>query len=537
MTISRSALLEQARDGRQWDVVVVGGGATGLGSALDAAARGYSTLLLEAADFAKGTSSRSTKLVHGGVRYLAQGNIKLVREALYERGLLRRNAPHLVHALEFVVPSYNWWYRPYYGLGLTLYDVLSGKLGIGHTRIIGREEAIEKVPTIEPEGLRGGVTYFDGQFDDTRLAVTLLLTLIDQGGVALNYAPVTGLIKENGRVAGVVAHDAETGESLRINAKVVVNATGVFADGLRKMDDPQARAMLAPSQGIHMVLDQEFMPGQSAIMIPRTDDGRVLFAIPWHGKVVVGTTDTAVEKVQLEPRPLEQEIEFLLEHAARYLTKDPAPSDVRSMFAGLRPLVKAGDGMNSKELPRDHTLLVSPSKLVTITGGKWTTYRRMAEDTINKAAEVGGLAAKPSTTKDLRLHGALEVDLEAPLAVYGSQATALQALCNEQPGWNEPLHPDLPYLAGEVVWAARNELARTVEDVLSRRTRALLLDARASIAAAPRVAELMAAELGHDASWSEAQVRAYRTLAEQYLLQGAAHGDKSGQEESVAAVV
>lgn len=517
--MKRNDILQHVRNTAQWDVVVIGGGATGLGTAVDAASRGYSTLLLEAHDFAKGTSSRSTKLVHGGVRYLAQGNVMLVYEALQERGRLRRNAPHLVSSLPFIVPGYTWWSNPYYGAGLMLYSLMAGSLGIGFSKLVGRDEALRLAPTLEPEGLTGGVIYYDGQFDDSRLAVALMRTLQDHGGTALNYAAVTGLIKENNKVAGVRAHDAETGEPLEIRGRVVVNATGVYADGVRKMDDPSAQTMLSPSQGIHLVLDRSFLPGDHAIMIPKTDDGRVLFAVPWHNRVVVGTTDTPVKEAPLEPRPLHEELDFLMEHAARYLSKDPTPDDVLSIYAGLRPLVKHGAGGSTAALSREHTLVVSPAGLVTITGGKWTTYRNMAEDTVNKVIEVGGLAKAECRTKNMKVHGFQEQPEAEPFGVYGSEAAAVKQVLAEQPGWNDPLHANLPYRAGEVVWAARHELARTVEDVLARRTRALLLDSRASIEIAPRVAELLAAELGMDEQWQRTQVEHFRSVARGYVLQ------------------
>ncbi len=518
--MKRSDILARVRDGQRWDVVVIGGGATGLGAAVDAAARGFRTLLIEAHDFAKGTSSRSTKLVHGGVRYLAQGNISLVYEALAERGRMARNAPHLVSALEFVVPGYTWWSNPFYGAGLLLYSLMAGSLGIGFSKLIGKQEALRRAPTLEPEGLRGGVVYFDGQFDDTRLAISLMRTLQDLGGVALNYAPAVGLVKEQSKITGVRLRDDESGEELTVQARVVINATGVFADSVRKMDDANVKTMLSPSQGVHIVLDRSFLPGNNAIMIPKTDDGRVLFAVPWHNRVVVGTTDTPVKSADLEPRALEEEIDFLMAHAARYLSKDPTPDDVLSVYAGLRPLVKVGDDGNTAALSRDHTLLVSPAGLVTITGGKWTTYRRMAQDTINKAIEVGGLPGVECPTKEMKLHGYQKERAEDPFGVYGSDAAPLKRLLAEQPGWDEKLHPNLPYLAGEVVWAARHELARTVEDVLARRTRAILLDARASMEIAPRVAELLAQELGFDEAWQQQQIDEFRTLAHGYTLEG-----------------
>jgi glycerol-3-phosphate dehydrogenase len=507
-----------------WDVLVVGGGASGLGAAVEAAARGYRTALVEGHDFAKGTSSRSTKLVHGGVRYLQRGNVALVLEALRERGRLLRNAPHLVRDLPFVVPNYDWWEAPYYGAGLKLYDLLAGRLGLKASHHLSREETLEQIPTLNPEGLRGGVVYQDAQFDDARLAATLALTLADLGGVAVNYVEAVGLLKEGELVRGARLRDAETGEEAEVRSRVVVNATGIFADRLRRMDDPASPPLLAPSQGVHLVLGRRFQPGGSAILVPHTDDGRVLFAVPWHDRVVVGTTDTPVAEPALEPRPLPEEIEFLLHHAARYLTEDPGPADVLSCFAGLRPLVRGNRAAaKTAALSRDHTLLVSPSGLVTLAGGKWTTYRRMGEDTIDHAAMVADLDERPSPTAELRLHGWAEEeargDWAGGWAGYGADTPAVEALAAGRPGWGEPLHPDLPYRACEVVWAVRHEMARTVEDVLARRTRALLLDARASAEIAPAVAALMAAELGRDEAWGRRQVEEYRALARGYWLE------------------
>ncbi len=502
-----------------WDVLIIGGGATGLGTAIEAAARGYRTLLLEQHDFAKGTSSRSTKLVHGGVRYLQQGNVSLVLEALRERGRLLQNAPHLVHDLRFVVPSYDWWEGPFYGIGLKLYDLLAGRAGFGPSVRLSRQETLAFLPTLESDGLRGGVQYYDGQFDDARLAVNMAQTAVDLGATVLNYVQVTALTRQGDVVAGVVARDLEGRHEYELEARVVVNATGIFTDAIRRLDDPQAPPMLRLSQGVHIVLDRAFLPTDTAIMVPRTDDGRVLFAIPWHQRVLIGTTDTPVEAAVLEPRPLDEEWDFLLTHAARYLSKDPTPADVLSTFAGLRPLVGNGQNGGTASLSRDHTLHIDRSGLVTITGGKWTTYRKMAEDTIDSAAVVAQLEERPSVTKDLRLHGWHDdaASLGA-LAVYGADAPAVGAVLAEQPGWDQPLHPKLPYRRGEAVWAARREMARTVEDVLARRTRALLLDARASIEAAPIVAALLAQELGRDAAWEKAQVAAFETLAAGYLL-------------------
>jgi len=518
--MNRDHMLARIKDSSQiWDCIIIGGGATGVGCAIDAASRGYRTLLLEQRDFAQGTSSRSTKLIHGGVRYLQQGNFSLVLEALKERGLLLRNAPHLVSNLSFIVPLYKWWEGPFYGIGLKLYDVLAGKHGFGASRLLSKANTLKHLPTVETKGLRGGVIYHDGQFDDARLTINMAQTAAEQGATTLNYMQVNSLIKDGDHIRGVVAQDRETTSDYELRARVVINATGVFADAIRMMDDPQSPPIIKPSQGSHIVLDKSFLPGDSAIMVPRTADGRVLFAIPWYDRVVVGTTDTPIDDTVLEPRPLPEEIEFLLDHAARYLTKDPTPGDVLSTFAGLRPLVSFGAAENTAAISREHTVQVSHNGLVTITGGKWTTYRKMAEDTLKRAIAVAKLEERPSITKELHIHGFHENPEEfGAFAVYGADAPALQDLIQEDKAYVKPLHPRMPTLAGEVVWAVRHEMARTVEDFLSRRTRALILDARASMEMAPKVAELMGRELKKDKTWRDNQVSSYRKLAQGYLL-------------------
>lgn len=518
--VNREQTIHRLRDpSEQWDILIIGGGATGLGAAVESASRGYRTALVEQHDFAKGTSSRSTKLIHGGVRYLRQGNIALVTEALRERGLLMQNAPHLVQNRAFLVPNYIWWEGPFYGVGLKVYDALAGKLGIGKSQWLSREETMQRIPTLETEGLRGGVVYHDGQFDDARLAITLARTVHHLGGAAANYARVTGLFKEHGMIRGVRVKDLVCGDEFEIHARVVINATGVFVDGIRQMDELDASLLVTASQGIHLVLDKKFLPGETAIMVPQTDDGRVLFAVPWHDRVIVGTTDTAVPDASLEPRALAEEIEFVLKHAARYMQHDPTPADVLSVFAGLRPLVRPDDSRSTAAISRDHHLAISRSGLISITGGKWTTYRKMGEDAIEQAITVGGLDPRESKTAELRLHGWFDtVDHSDTLHLYGSDAAAVRALASQSPELRAPLHPRLPYLASEVIWAARQEMALTVEDVLARRTRALLLDARASIEAAPSVAKLLARELARDEAWVLQQTQAYSELAQGYLL-------------------
>jgi glycerol-3-phosphate dehydrogenase len=512
----RVEALERLRSGERFDILVIGGGATGLGIAVDARSRGYSVALLERSDFAQATSSRSTKLVHGGVRYLAQGRVGLVREALHERRVLLRNAPHLVHWAQFLVPAYRAGERLKYRTGLWMYDRLASARGAERSYGVDATRALALVPTLRAGGLRGGVVYGDGQFDDARLALALARTAQGLGGVVLNYVEAAGFLRESGRIAGVVARDVETGEEIAVRARAVINATGVFVDEVRTLDEPGATPLVRPSRGAHLVLDLAVQPGPAGVLVPKTDDGRVLFAIPWEGRLVLGTTDTAVEAADREPRPDAAEVAYLLDHAARYLERPPERHAIRSMFAGLRPLLDGGTGVTAG-LSREHAVLVSPGGLVTITGGKWTTYRRMAIDAVDRARQVAGLPDRPSATETLALHGAAAVDPARPLARYGADADAVAAVLRERPGLADPLHPDLPYAAGEVLWAARHESARTVEDVLSRRTRALLLDARASLAVAPRVARLLADELGRDDPWLADEVRRFESLARGYL--------------------
>jgi glycerol-3-phosphate dehydrogenase len=503
-----------------WDMIVVGGGATGAGVAIDAASRGYDVLLLEQSDFGKGTSSRSTKLVHGGVRYLEQGNLSLVMEALKERGLLLQNAPHLVRNLGFVVPNYDWWEAPFYGIGLKLYNLLAGKYGFGASRILSREETLERLPTIKTEGLKGGVIYFDGQFDDSRLLINLVATACEQGATLLNYAEVTHVTKDgDGFVDGVRFRDAGTGAEMEARGKVVINATGPFADNLRRSADPAAEPMIAPSQGIHLVFDGSFLAGESAIMVPHTSDGRVMFAIPWHGHTVVGTTDTPIAHSTLEPVALEQEVEFILQTASLYLARKPERGDVLSVFAGIRPLVRSGESGNTAALSRDHTIRIENSGMITVCGGKWTTYRHMAEDCVNQAATLARLAEKPCVTGHLNIHGFYPAPEKfGHLWVYGSDAPMVRELEASQPDWAAPLDSALPYTGAEVIWAVRHELALTLEDVLARRTRALFLNAQAALRMAPRVVELMARELGRDAGWQSRQLAAFGEVAKGYLL-------------------
>lgn len=523
--MNRDEMVSRVRNRKgPWDIVVIGGGATGAGIAVDAATRGYDVLLLEREDFGKGTSSRATKLVHGGVRYLEQGNLSLVMEALKERGRLLQNAPHIVRNLRFIVPNYSWWEAPFYGIGMKVYDLLAGKYSFGSSKTLSLEETLELLPTIRQDGLRGGVMYHDGQFDDTRLLIHLMMTAAEYGATLLNYAGVVELTKdEDGFVRGVIAVDGETGERHTIEACSVVNATGIFTDETRRLAEPTAEPMMVPSQGIHLVFDRSFLTGDTALLVPHTDDGRVLFAVPWHNRTLVGTTDTPIEAISYEPLPFEDEIAFVLDTAGRYLSHKPTREDILSVFVGIRPLAKAVGAAEGKTsaISRDYTIHIDQAGLITIAGGKWTTYRHMAEDCVDHAVTLGSLDERPCVTATTHIHGYDQHSEElGSLSVYGTDAAGILALARENPELGKPLHPDLPYIAAEVVWAARHEMSRTVDDALSRRTRALLLNARAAVAIAPAVASLLAKELGKDSSWVEAQVAAFRALAAQYVPQG-----------------
>ncbi|MDF9830718.1 glycerol-3-phosphate dehydrogenase/oxidase [Parabacteroides sp. PF5-6] len=506
-----------------WDLVVVGGGATGLGTALDAASRGYKVALLEQSDFTKATSSRSTKLVHGGVRYLAQGDVGLVIEALHERGVMRQNAPHLVKDQRFIIGNYKWWEKPFYAIGLMMYDLLAGKRSLGRSLPMSKKEVVGEIPQIVSKGLKGGVVYHDGQFDDSRMAINILQTACEHHAVAVNYTKVTQLLKnETGKIIGVEAVDLIGQQTFTLQAKVVINATGIFVDELMQMDIAGKSKIVRPSQGIHLVVDKSFLGGDTAIMIPKTSDGRVMFGVPWHGKVVLGTTDTPVDTFELEPKALEEEIDFILKTSGDYLVRQPRREDVLSVFAGLRPLAAPkhnADGRKTKEISRNHKIILSENGLLTVTGGKWTTYRDMAEDVINKAIVVGGLPRVKCKTKDLPIHGYKKnVDRTHFGYVYGSDYEHILALAAEEPQWAEKLHPQYDYIAAEVIWGVRKEMALTVEDVLARRLRLLFLDARAAIEIAPTVAALMAKELKKDDAWAKAQTEAFTAVAQGYLL-------------------
>ncbi len=515
--MQRTLMKEQLKATPEWDICIIGGGATGLGIAVDAASRGYSTVLFERYDFAKGTSSRSTKLVHGGVRYLQQGNIKLVLDALYERGIFMRNAPHLVKNQSFVIPNYEWWEYPFYGIGLKAYDWMAGSLGLGPSTFLSVEETMNAAPTLDPEGLRGGVMYHDGQFDDSRMAIHLAMTAADHGATVLNYFDVEEFLKSDDAICGVHVTDTIEKETYEIKAKAVINATGVFTDSILRMDNADAESIVTPSQGIHLVFDASFLPSDTAIMIPRTEDGRVLFAVPWHNRIIVGTTDTPMPEATVEPVALDEEIDFVMEHMRNYLTKEPTYDDIKTVFCGLRPLVKHNH-KSTAALSREHLITVSESGLITITGGKWTTYRKMGEDAVDVAIQKANLTPVKSKTNELHIHGYLtDVDFNSPLYYYGTDKEYIDQLIVENIDLSETINPLLPYIKAEIIYAIRHEMCMTIEDLLARRTRMLFLDAKASIESAPMVANIMAKEMGKDEVWIQQQVDEYIMLAKNYL--------------------
>ncbi len=523
-TMNRELMLNKLEAVNQpFDFVIIGGGASGIGIVLEAVSRGYSAVLFEKSDFVKSTSSKSTKLVHGGVRYLAQGDVALVREACVERGLLLRNAPHLVRSQPFVIPAFGWFDEFLYTIGLTLYDLMAGRYSLRRSKRISKKQVLSYLPTLKENKLTAGILYYDGQFDDARLAVNVLQTATGLGAVVVNHMPVEALIKDgDGKLQGVKVKDLFSEKSFNVKGRFVINATGVFADDILRMDRPGMQPTMRPSQGIHIVLDKSFLPGDHAIMIPDTDDGRVLFAVPWHGRVVVGTTDTPIDQSSLEPVAKEEEIEFLLSTYGRYLKEAPERSDVLSIFAGLRPLAatKNNNGKKTKEISRNHKIIVSSSGLMTMIGGKWTTFRRMAEDIISRAEKVNRLKRTRSVTRKMKVRGYKEsVDMNDPYYVYGTDRDAMLDLVKGNPALGEFLSESLQIIKAQVVWAVREEMAMTVEDVLSRRTRCQLLDARESIRMAPEVASIMAEEMGKDQHWIRDQVSAYEEVTRNYFLE------------------
>ena len=502
---------------KPWDIIIVGGGSSGLGACVDAASRGYKVLLVEKFDFAKGTSSRSTKLVHGGVRYLQNGDISLVIEALRERGIMRNNAPHLVQDLSFVIPSYDWWNSPFYGLGLKVYDLMAGKLGLGPSTLLNREETIKLIPNVKKEGLRGGVIYHDGQFDDARMAISLAQTASKYGGSLINYCSLNGFLKSDDLIHGVQLKDELSGEEFALEAKVVINATGVFSDHIMQLDQPGTPNKIRPSQGVHLVMDKSFLQGPHAIMIPQTSDGRVLFAVPWNDYVVVGTTDTPIDIALDEPIALEKEIDFILENASAYMVKKPTRKDVKSVFAGLRPLAASNDQSEAtKEVSRHHKVTVSTTGLVSVLGGKWTTFRKMAEDTINTAIAVGGLPERKCNTERLPIHGYdYNVSWKDPMHVYGADIEKIRAL---NPSGNDSLSEKVYITPNMIQWGVTQEMAMTLEDMLARRTRCLFLDAGETEQISMEVAKIMATHNKQPKSWIDTQIKTFKKVISNYKI-------------------
>lgn len=516
--MNRKLNLEELDKVDEWDVIIIGGGASGLGVAIDSANRGYKTLLLEKNDFAKGTSSRSTKLVHGGVRYLQNGDISLVIEALKERGIMRINAPHLVRDLSFVIPSYEWWTSPFYGIGLKVYDMMAGKLGLGPSTILNREETLALIPNVSQKGLNGGVIYNDGQFDDARMAISMALTASQEGACLINYINVNGINKENELITGVRIEDQISGKKKNIKSKVVINATGVFSDEIIALDQPNAKPMIRPSQGVHLVIEKSFLNGDHAIMVPQTSDGRVLFAVPWNDYVVLGTTDTPINETLEEPIALDSEIEFILKNAGAYMTKKPTRKDVKSVFAGLRPLAASEKNKEStKEISRHHKIIVSTSGLISVLGGKWTTYRKIAEDTVNTLQAVGGLPERQCNTKTLPIFGyETHSDWNDPMHYYGTESKKIIAINAKKALVS--LSEKFFITENQIIWAIQEEMAINLEDVLARRTRCLFLDAFETEKIAPKVASIIAKKLGHDNAWIKNELKQFNNLIKKYQL-------------------
>ncbi len=488
----RDAMIKKADETDFWDVIVIGGGATGLWIAYDAALRGFNTILLEKDDFASAASSKSTKLIHGGVRYLKQGQLFLVQEALNERRTLASIAPHLVHAKPFIIPYYKWYERFYYGLGMSLYDFLAGPIEDESHRYLPDNQVLTRCPTLNSENLHGGCLFYDGQFDDTRFSIELAKMAALHDATLLNYTPVISLIKQGDRVEGVMARDLINNQELEIHGRVVINAAGIFSDEIRKLDDQAAPPMMVFSRGSHIVLDKEFLSGETALVFPKTRDGRLAFCIPWHGKVLVGTTDVPTEKPLQEAHPTHEEIEFLLNAAGEYLTKKPRLHHIKSCFAGIRPLVKRSDASTAK-LSRSHKITTSKSHLITIAGGKWTIARKMAEDTIDHA--IGAHLLENISCKTTKM--------------------PFEELTHSHKG--EKLHPHLSYTDDDIKIAIEHEMAQTLTDLLARRTRCLFLDVKATLEIAPQVAATLQKLLAQTDAFREEQIEKFKTFARPYL--------------------
>ena len=488
--MNRSSNIKLLNNNKKFDFIVIGGGASGLGCALDVSSRGYSVVLLEKFDFCKGTSSRSTKLIHGGVRYLEKGQISLVYEALKERDILIKNAPHLVKQVGFLIPVYNYFLKFYYFFGLKIYDFISGNLSFEKSRTVNRESAIKLVPNVEKQKLKGGVVYFDGQFDDSRLGIDIALTSEINNAVLINYMSVESLIKENGKIKGVIAHDSVNNSNFSINSDNVINATGVFSRSIMELDSNKLKTVIRPSQGVHLVVDKCFLNGNFGILVPKTSDGRVLFAVPWQDHVIIGTTDTVVDNPSFNPESTKEEIDFILENVKNYLELYPKRDNIKSVFVGLRPLVANNSNSKSKDLSRKHKIIVSKSGMVSVIGGKWTTYRRMAENVIDLALKKTKLPFVKSKTSDLKIkNGLIDIDFS-----------------------KESLSDDFFLSKEMIIHYVKNEMALNLDDIMSRRSRCLFLNTKESIRIAPMVAKIMSNELSKDKDWIDKQLKSFYNL-------------------------
>lgn len=536
----------------QFDVLVIGGGITGAGVALDAAARGYRVALVEKGDFASGTSSKSTKLVHGGIRYLPNFDFALVREALLERGLLLRNAPFLVHPVGFVLPIYKGDRHPVglpfttpwgiglgviLDIGLWLYDGLAGRHNVKRHRRLSRKEVMRLAPALVTENLKQGFIYYDGQTNDARLTMAVLRTAVQYGATIANYAEVTSFVTENGKVCGAHVRDNLGNQSFIARARHIINATGVFAEEVEALTDAGSLVHVEPSKGVHLVFSREDVKiGDDAIVLPETDDKRILFLVPWESRVVFGTTDTGSGDLD-HPTATKDDIAYLLHHLNRYLSVNLTADDIISVYAGYRPLLRARSSAHSTaKLSRTHAVLQNSSGLVTIVGGKLTTYRRMAQDTVDVLSRRDGSTSMPHPTTNLPLSGsagwpAAQRDLEvkgaalglSPQTVfhlgesYGSHASSLLSLIASDATLGTRLIEDLPYLRAEVVYACRHEMAMTLDDVLARRTSIILEDRDRGAGIVEDVAALMAMELDWSPEQQKAMIDAYRTALQQQM--------------------
>ncbi len=506
--MNRQTSLDKISTVDTWDIIIIGGGATGMGIALDATTRGLKTLLVEKGDLANGTSSRSTKLVHGGVRYLKQFHFKLVFEAIKERKIILKNAPHLSSALPFIIPIYSYFNMLYYGIGLFLYEMLAGwESNIGRTTLLSRKSTINNLPFIKTKNLKGGILYYDAQFNDSQLCIDIAATATNNDATIINYFECADFIKSNEKVIGIQGVDRLSQKKYTIKGKNIINATGVFSDTILQMDDPQKSSIIKPSKGVHLVFND---PGKTltkyALMSPIKQDDRVIFVIPWMGKLLVGTTDTPIEKITTEPAASMEDVAYLLNLYNSLSENKIDKNSVVSMFAGLRPLIKLSDEDATALISREHSILTSASGIITIAGGKWTTYRKMAEDVMELVIANQKLPNSKCKTEYI------SVDISAV------KNKTIESYILSDKSLAEKIHPAFSFTKAQVVYAIQHEMAMTIEDVLARRIRLLFLDAKAAIEAAKEVAKIFVNYANKEDEQMKEQMVAFEKIANKYLL-------------------